>query len=89
MSHVIKRNNITQPYEREKLHSSIKAVSLSVNGYIGSAEVTAHKVCDHIEEWLKAHGEVTSRDIRSKASEILANYDIHASNLYKTHMEIG
>lgn len=89
MSQVVKRNRITQPYDREKLHGSIQAVCLSIHGYIGAAELTAHKVCDHIDGWLKSQTEVTSLDIRLKAADALSLYDTHSASLYRTHLEIG
>ena len=89
MSRVIKNSDITQPYDRDKLHDSIQSVCLSIHGYIGAAEQTAHKVCDHIDNWLNNHDEVTSHDIRLKAAEALAIYDSHSALLYRNHMEIG
>lgn len=90
MSHttfIIKRRGKrpTEPFQREKLHASIVATCLSVKTPEGQAESTANTVCDAVIEWLGNKPEVTSEDIRRKATSILEKYHPEAAHLYKHH----
>jgi len=75
----------TESYERGKLHASVLAACLSVRSPEGEAEMTAHKVCERVEQWLAAKPEVTSNDLRRKASESLDIHHPEAGYLYKHH----
>lgn len=86
-THVVKRQGKrpTEAFERNKLHASILAACLSVKTPEGQAEATASSVCDAVTEWLADKPEVTSGDIRRKASDVLAKYHPEAAHLYKHH----
>jgi hypothetical protein len=75
----------TESYARHKLHASVLAALLSVRSPEGEAEMTAKKVCDLVEKWLATKPEVTSNDLRRKASEALETHHPEAGYLYKHH----
>jgi transcriptional regulator NrdR family protein len=75
----------TESYDRSKLHASVLAACLSVRSPEGEAEMTAQKVCDLVEKWLATKPEVTSGDLRRKASEMLEKHHPEAAFLYKHH----
>ena len=86
MTHVIKRlKDHVEPYDHHKLASSIKASCLTVRTPIGEAELTAQRVCMDILEWLEDRIEVTSADVRRKASECLQTYNPEAAYMYEQH----
>lgn len=87
MAHVVKRNGQrpSESFQPQKLHASIVAACLSVRSPEGEAETIAHSVCSTIEEWLSIRPEVTSDDLRRKASESLAVLHPEAAYLYKHH----
>lgn len=89
MYRIIKRQNHTEPYQREKLHGSIHAVCLSVRDFVGAAELTAERVCDHVEQWLHDKSEITSADVRRVAANALERYNPSAAILYETHLNIS
>lgn len=90
MSHrVVKRTHHTEPFQREKLHTSVHRVCLSVHDFVGAADTTANRVCDHIDDWLHDKIEITSSDIRRVTAQALTAYNPHAAALYKTHMDIN
>lgn len=84
---IIKRGGAreTESYERKKLHASVLAACLSVRSPEGEAEITAGKVCDAVEKWLERHPEVTSADLRRKATQTLETFHPEAAYLYKHH----
>lgn len=84
---VVKKRRHTEHYQREKLEQSITASCLSVRDFIGAAELTAEKVCDHVEQWLEEKHEVTSRDIRRVAGDALHTYSPHAAYVYEAVWE--
>lgn len=86
---VVKRKLHTEPYQRQKLHRSIQASCLSVRDFVGAAEITAERVCSHVEAWLKDKSEITSSDIRRVASQSLHYYSPYAAQLYSTHTDIN
>lgn len=86
---IVKRTRHTERYQREKLWTSVHAICRSVHELAGSAELTAHHVCDHVEQWLAEKAEVTSADIRRVAANALEQYNPHAAYLYATHNEIN
>lgn len=72
-------------FDYGKLFHSVQAACLSVRTPEGEAETTTHKVCGAVLEWLKGHPEVTSNDLRRKASEVLETHHPEAAYLYKHH----
>lgn len=75
----------SETYARDKLHASVLAACLSVRSPEGEAEMIAKKVCDAVENWLYTKPEVTSSDLRRKASETLEIHHPEAAFLYKHH----
>jgi hypothetical protein len=49
------------------------------------AETTADNVCDAVIIWLETKPEVTSADLRRKATETLESFHPEAAYLYKHH----
>jgi hypothetical protein len=47
--------------------------------------MTAKNVCDAVIKWLEQKPEVTSHDLRRKATETLQKYHPEAAYLYKHH----
>lgn len=84
MSHVIKRSTeLSEPFDKQKLRRSIIETCLSVRTPIGEAVITAEHVCLGVLTWLERHEEVTSADIRRKASETLSIHNPDASTVYE------
>lgn len=75
----------TERFDRNKLHTSIRAACLSVRSPEGEAETTASGVCDMVIIWLETKPEVTSHDLRRKATETLESFHPEAAYLYKHH----
>jgi hypothetical protein len=75
----------TEQFQRDKLHASIRAACLSVRSPEGVAESTASRVCDAVIIWLDTKPEVTSHDLRRKATESLESFHPEAAYLYKHH----
>jgi transcriptional regulator NrdR family protein len=84
---VIKRagKRQTESFRKEKLHASIIAACLSVRSPEGEAETIAHEVCQKVIQWLEKKPEVTSEDLRRKASDALSVLHPEAAYLYKHH----
>ncbi len=87
MIDIIKREGKreSERFDRTKLHASISAACLSVRSPEGEAETTARNVCDVVLEWLENKSEVTSADLRRKATEALGSFHPEAAYLYKHH----
>ncbi|MDX2776486.1 ATP cone domain-containing protein [Streptomyces caniscabiei] len=85
--HIIKRDGEreSERFDRDKLHSSIRAACLSVRSPEGEAEMVATKVCDAVVQWLRLRPEVTSSDLRRKATQTLQIHHPEAAYLYKHH----
>ncbi len=75
----------SEPLDRTKLHASIRAACLSVRSPEGEAELTANTVCDIVIKWCDTKPEVTSGDLRRKATDALTNLHPEAAYLYKHH----
>ncbi len=75
----------TEKFQRDKLHASIRAACLSVRSPEGEAETTATNVCDAVVVWLEIRPEVTSNDLRRKATDTLHTFHPEAAYLYKHH----
>ena len=84
---IIKRqgHRPSERFQREKLHKSVLAACLSVRTPEGQAEATATAVSDAVVHWLEKKPEVTSDDLRRKATETLASLHPDAAYLYKHH----
>ena len=84
--HIVKRlTGLAEPYDEHKLHASIYASCLAVQTPLGEAEITAKKICEHVLAWLKGKAEVTSLDVRHRASEHLSVYNPDAAYVYLHH----
>ena len=75
----------SEPFDRTKLHASIRAACLSVRSPEGEAELTATTVCDSVVRWCDTKPEVTSGDLRRKATDALTTLHPEAAYLYKHH----
>ncbi len=84
---IIKRDGQrpTEAFIPDKLYASVRAACLSVRSPEGEAEMTAKTVCDAVMKWLEQKPEVTSHDLRRKATETLQKYHPEAAYLYKHH----
>lgn len=70
---------------QDKLQASVRAACLSVRSPEGQADMTANRVCQAVCQWLETKSEVTSHDLRRKASESLDSFHPEAAYLYKHH----
>ena len=75
----------TEPFDRDKLHRSIKAACLSVRTPDGQAEDTARQACDAVVMWLDNKPEVTTDDIRQFVSNHLDKSHPEAGFIYRRH----
>lgn len=84
---VVKRNGQrpTESFQRDKLHASVLAACLSVRSPEGEAETIATNVCSSVIAWLETRPEITSNDLRRKATDTLHTYHPEAAYLYKHH----
>jgi transcriptional regulator NrdR family protein len=84
---IIKRDGQrpTEVFNRDKLHASVRAACLSVRSPEGEAEIAASTVCDAVVAWCDTKTEITSNDLRRKATEALAVLHPEAAYLYKHH----
>lgn len=73
----------TTPFDAERLHASIAAACYSVRLPEGVAEDAATRICQVVTHWCNAKPEVTSGDIRRKASEVLSVVCPEAGYFYK------
>jgi len=87
MIDIIKRSGQrpSESFDRTKLHKSVLAACLSVRSPEGEAETIAANVCDIVGSWLASKPEVTSSDLRRKATEALTSFHPEAAYLYKHH----
>lgn len=84
MASIVKHSKVhSEPFDERKLYASIYAACLSVRTPSGEAELTAEQVCRDLLPWLLKKEEVTSADIRRKATEHLHIYNPHAAYMYK------
>lgn len=84
---IVKRNGErpSETFSHHKLHASVLAACLSVRSPEGEAETIAHAVTREVSDWLSTKPEVTSSDLRRKASEALQRLHPEAAYLYKHH----
>lgn len=78
----------TERFDRTKLHHSIHAACLSVNGADGPAADTADRVCDIVLLWCDMRPEITSDDIRRQAARALETFHPDAAYIYLNHRTI-
>lgn len=78
----------SEPFNSDKLHSSIRAACLSVRSPEGEAEMTAGAVTEAVIIWLETKPEVTSHDLRRVASGHLKKFHPEAAYLYEQHRTI-
>lgn len=85
--YIVKRDGqrTSEAFDSAKLEASIRAACLSVRTPEGEADMTAKKVCTGVIDWLTTKPEVTSSDLRRKASELLESFHPEAAYLYKHH----
>lgn len=76
---------MSEAFSFSKLYASIQAACLSVRSPEGEAEMIAKNVCNAVIAWLNTKPEVTSADLRRKASEALEKHHPEAAYLYKHH----
>lgn len=72
----------TLPYDRYQLADSIYHACMTAFGYVGEAEDTAVRVCQHVEDWLADKQEVTNADIHRVSAEALHHYNPRAAYEY-------
>ena len=75
----------SESFQREKLYASVLAACLSVRSPDGQAAMTADQVCIAVISWCHTKPEVTSNDLRRKATESLETFHPQAAYLYKNH----
>ncbi len=87
---VVKRSGKrpSEPFNRDKLHASVRAACLSVRSPEGEADTTAHKVADAVIIWLETKPEVTSNDLRRITTHHLKVFHPDAAYLYEQHRSI-
>ena len=86
MADVIKRNGTkSEPFDKQKLHTSIEAACLSVRSPEGEAALIARRVADTVHTWVDARPAVTSNDIRRVAASLLDTFHPEAAYLYQNH----
>ena len=85
---VVKKGGITEQYNRKKLALSVHKACMDASGYIGEAEMTALQVCKEVEGWLEDRFEVTSNDIKRKASAALQKFHPTAAYEYSPSKEL-
>lgn len=74
-----------EPYDERKLYASVYASCLSVRTPVGSAELTAEKVCQDLLPWVGSKQEITSLDIRTHAHQHFKIYNPDAAYMYLHH----
>ena len=84
---IIKRDGErpSEQFNHSKLKKSILAACLSVRSPEGEAETIADNVSSAVAAWCETKPEVTSSDLRRKATETLEKYHPEAAYLYKHH----
>ena len=75
----------SEPYSSEKLRKTILAACLNIRVPQHSAESAADMVCKDVDNWLKNKQEITTVDIKEKASEFLKKYHSEAAYIYERH----
>lgn len=85
VSHIVKRQGHTEPYDEKKVYASVFAACLSVREPVGSSELVADKVMNDVNSWIARKHEVTANDIRRQASKHLNAYNQDAGHMLLHH----
>ncbi len=72
----------TVAYERSRLADSVHKVCMRTFGFSGEAQLTAQRVCQDVEGWLRDKEEVTKSDIKRHAAAALRQYNPRAAYRY-------
>lgn len=88
-TNIIKRLQLSEPFNERKLYTSIYAACLSASAQVGVAEITAQRICMDVLPWLHKKTEVTTTDIRHQAANYLKRYNPDAAYVYLHHRIIG
>lgn len=72
-------------FNTDKLKKTIYSACLNVRAPQDSANSTTEMVCNEIENWLSNKQEVTSLDIKDKATEFLEKYHPEAAYIYNQY----
>lgn len=85
-TNVFKHNGQTsEEFSSEKLKKTVFAACLNVRSPEYSAKSTTDLVCNDVEKWLLTKEEVTSLDIKDKATEFLEKYHPEAAYIYNQY----
>lgn len=83
---VVKRGRKkTEPFEYQKLNTSIVAVCRSLKIPEGEVEIIANDTCNGVLKWLENRAEVTSQDLRINATKHLQKRCPEAAYLYEQY----
>ncbi len=85
MKHIVKRGGHSEPFDERKVYASIYAAALCTKEPIGSAELIAREVTEHVKNWITSKHEVTSNDIRRIAAQPLKAINPDAAYQYVHH----
>jgi hypothetical protein len=82
-TYVIKRKDgRSEPYDQQKLYTSIYSACLASHTPAGEAELTATRVCKDVLPWILSKPEITALDIRTQAANYFKLYNPDAAKLY-------
>lgn len=85
---IVKRHNHVEAYDPHKVMRSVYMACLTVRTPAGEAEITAKRVEQDLAVWARKKPEITSHDIRVRATALLQSYNPHAALAYKHHGSI-
>lgn len=87
--YIIKRGKRpNEEFSPEKLHQSIVAACLSVRTPVGQAEEIAKTVTLDVMHWCEIRPEITSSDIRRRASRLFHSLHTDAAYVYEQQKTI-
>lgn len=78
----------SEEFNPEKLHKSILKTCLSVRTPEGQADDIARSVTLGVMNWCETRPEITSRDIRQHAAQLLSRLHADAAIIYQHHKTI-
>ena len=82
---VVKADGRSEEFDPAKLHTSIVQTCLSVKTPEGQAELIAKTAVVGVLDWCQGRPEITTRDIRRIAEQMLTRHHTEAAYLYKQH----
>ena len=85
---VVKADGTSEPFNVEKIVKSLHAACLSAGGFEGEAQDIAKIASKEVWDWVEEKKVITTKEIRSLATEILENYSPDAAYLYQTYKKI-